>query len=180
MPRVRPRRLLSADLLVAAVITLLLGALLVWGGLQLAPSFVATPTIAPTAEQGGTSAAGAAGTATRPPAATATPALPTPAAAYTGVNVTVRAELRSWVGVKVDGSEVFAGLMPPGEAREFIGQSVVEVITGNGQGTRIVWNGVDQGVLGDLGEVVLRLWTVEGMVVPTPTPTPQVSATPGG
>jgi len=94
--------------------------------------------------------------------------------------VTVSAEQRVWVAVKVDGAEAFAGLMPPGEAREFIGQSVVEVTTGNGLGTRVIWNGVDQGVLGELGEVVTRLWTLQGMVVPTPTVTPEVSATPGG
>jgi cytoskeletal protein RodZ len=177
-PRVRPRRLVSADLLVAAVITVLLGALLVWGGLQLAPNFAATPTLVPAGALAGTEAAQASATPTRPPPATATPALPTPAAAYTGVNVTVRAEQRSWVGVKVDGAEVFAGLMPPGEAREFIGLSVVEVVTGNGKGTRVIWNGVDQGLLGDLGEVVVRLWTTEGMVIPTPTATPEITGTP--
>jgi hypothetical protein len=183
MPRVRRRRLLSADLLVATVITLLLGALLAWGGLQLAPTFAATPTLAAggLAGTGATAGSGSPASATTTPLAapTATLALPTPAAAYAGVNVTVRAEQRAWVGVTVDGVEVFAGLMPPGEAREFVGQSVVEVITGNGKGTRVIYNGVDQGLLGDLGEVIVRLWTLEGMVLPTPSPTPQVTATPG-
>jgi hypothetical protein len=170
------------DLLVAAVITLLLVALLAWGGLQLAPTFAATPTLAAGGLAGTAGLATATTTPLAPPSATvaaagsASPATP---AAYTGVNVTVRAEQRAWVGVKVDGLEVFGGLMPPGEAREFIGQSVVEVITGNGKGTRIIWNGVDQGLLGDFGEVVIRLWTVEGLVLPTPSPTPQVTPTPG-
>jgi hypothetical protein len=113
--------------------------------------------------------AGPATTPTPPPEPTATVVLPTPAASYSGVNVTVRAELRSWVSVKVDGTEVFAGLMPPGEARDFVAQNVIEVLTGNGQGTRIIFNGVDQGSMGELGEVVTRLWTLQGMLFPTAT-----------
>jgi hypothetical protein len=92
--------------------------------------------------------------------------------------VTVRAELRSWVSVKVDGVEAFAGLMPPGEARAFVGQGVVEVVTGNGKGTRVIYNGVDQGLMGQLGQDVDRLWTLQGMVIPSPTITPTPSITP--
>jgi hypothetical protein len=103
------------------------------------------------------------------PTATSSPAA---AIAYSGVNITVQAEQRTWVNVKVDGVDSFAGLMPPGEAREFVGQNVVEVVTGNGKGTRIIWNGADQGILGDFGEVVIRLWTLNGVMTPTPSPTP--------
>ncbi len=171
------RRLFSADLLVALVILVMLAALLVWGGLQLQAAFAptATPTLgAPTGAAGTPSAA----TATLAPEPSATAALPTAAASYEGVNITVRAEQRTWVSVSVDGQIAFAGLMPPGEAREFIGQSVVEVLTGNGLGTRVIWNGADQGLLGQLGQVVTRLWTLEGMVIPTPTATPAVTAAP--
>jgi len=176
----RPRRrLFSADLLVALVIMLMLGALLVWGGLQLAATFAQTPTPTLSALVG-TAGTPAAATATFAPEPSATAALPTPAASYEGINITVRAEQRTWVSVSVDGQPAFAGLMPPGEAREFIGQSVVEVLTGNGLATRVIWNGVDQGLLGQLGQVVTRLWTLEGMIIPTPTPTPtpEVTATP--
>jgi cytoskeletal protein RodZ len=172
--RVRRPRLLSADILVALVITGVLAGLLVWGGAQVAPNFFATPTSTGGALGLGTAAGtSAAGVTPTPAPPSATPPPPTPAQAFSGVNVIVLAELRSWVSVKVDGSEVFAGLMPPGEAREFVGQNVVEVTTGNGLGTRITWNGVDQGVLGDLGEVVTRLWTLQGELVPTATNTPE-------
>ncbi len=179
-PQVRSRlpRLFSADVLVAAVITLVLGVLLVWGGSQLAAGVSVSPTPTtglivgrPTAPGGATSSA------TPPPEPSATPQPATPAVAYSGVNLTVRAELRAWVSVKVDGVEAFAGLMRPGEAREFVGLNVVEVSTGNGQGTRVIFNGVDQGLLGDLGEAVIRLWTLEGPLTPTPTPTPTATAT---
>jgi cytoskeleton protein RodZ len=174
----RRPRLVSADVLVATVITLLLVALLVWGGSKLATGLAAA-TVTPTASfAAGLTTAEATASLTPVLDATATLDLPSPAASYSGVNVTVRAELRSWVRVKVDGAETFAGLMPPGEAREFVGQGVVEVVTGNGKGMRIVYNGVDQGVMGELGAVVDRLWTLQGMVIPTPTITPVPSITP--
>jgi hypothetical protein len=104
--------------------------------------------------------------------------LPTPLAVYNGVNLIVRAEQRTWVRVVVDGTESFAGLMPPGTSKEFNGQTVVELATGNGQGTHVLWNGQDQGTLGQIGEVVVRLWTLDGAITPTPTLTPIPSKTP--
>ena len=171
-PVVSPRRRrLSADLLVAVVLLAVVGALLVWGAREIAGSLVPAstatlPVLAPT----GTPPT-ATPTATLTPEATPTVDLPTQAGPLTGVNVTVRAEQRIWVSVSVDGQPAYAGLMPPGEAREFTGQSVIAVTTGNGLGTRVIWNGNDQGVLGQLGEVVTRLWTLEGETIPTPAPT---------
>ena len=167
--RTRRPRLLSADVLVATVITLLLAALLVWGGSRLATGLTAATATATASFASGLTTAGPTDSPTAPVEATATLDLPSPAASYSGVNVSVRAELRSWVSVKVDGVEKFAGLMPPGETREFVGRGVVEVVTGNGQGTRVVYNGMDQGVMGELGTVVDRLWTLQGMVIPSPT-----------
>jgi transcriptional regulator with XRE-family HTH domain len=167
-PQVRSRRprFLSADLLVGLVVTLVLVALLVWGGSELASGVAAQAT----ATRLPANALGTPAAETPSPAPPPTATLPpTPAITYTGVNVTVRAELRTWVAVKADGVEMFAGLMPPGEARDFVAQNVIEVATGNGQGTRIIFNGVDQGLLGDLGEVVVRLWTLDGAQTPTPT-----------
>ncbi len=179
---VRRLRFLSADVLVAVVITLVLVGLLAWGGTQLATGMGTAPTATlgflaglSTASPAELTAAALA-TPTERPTATATALPPTPAVAYSGVNVTVSAELRAWVSVKVDGVEAFAGIMPPGETRDFVGLSVVEVTTGNGQGTRVVFNGVDQGLLGELGEVVIRLWTETGMLTPTPTVAPTATA----
>ena len=53
-----------------------------------------------------------------------------------------------------------------------MGLTVVEVVTGNGRGTRVIFNGVDQGLMGELGEVVIRLWNEGGMLFPTPTAAP--------
>jgi len=165
--RLRRWRLLSPDVLVGGTVTLLIVVLLFWGAAQFITHLLQTPTPTVSAT---TTASGATSAATLPPLeATATIQLPTPLATYTGVNLSVRAEQRVWVRVTVDGAEAFAGLLPPGASKEFTGQNVIELVTGNGQGTRVIWNGRDQGTLGEMGEVVDRLWTVDGMIVPTPT-----------
>lgn len=177
-PRVQGgwRRIFTRDLFIGVTFTMLFGLLLGWGAVQLwasvaAPGAAATPTrtLAAAPAAGGT-AAGAA-TATLPPEATPTAPLPTPRPNYVGVNLLVRAEQRTWLRVSVDGAETFVGQLTPGQTREFVGNTMIEVWTGNGRGTRVIFNGQDQGVLGDLGEVVIRLWTLDGAVTPTPAPT---------
>jgi hypothetical protein len=160
---------------VAVVLFLVLVALLGWGALQLAASFAPQPTATLAGVIITTNQPPA--TATLPVAATVTVPAATAGASFQGVNVVVRAEQRIWVSVSVDGQPSYTGQMPPGEAREFNGQSVVEVLTGNGLGTRVIWNGIDQGVLGALGQVVTRLWTQQGAADPTPAPTLEVTAT---
>lgn len=167
------RRIVTRDLFIGVTVTGLFGVLLTWGAMQLSQSVLnpATPTLGlqlPTATVLG---AAAITDTPLPPEPTATAALPTPRPNYVGVNLVVRAEQRAWVRVLVDGSEAFSGQMPPGQTREFVGNTVVELWTGNARGTRVVFNGQDQGTLGGLGEVVVRLWTVDGAVTPTPTVT---------
>jgi len=178
--RLRRLRLLSPDVLVGGTVTLLVALLLLWGVVQIANNFLqapSRPTLSQTpAASGATSATAAASPTTVE--ATATLELPTPLTVYTGVNLLVRAEQRVWLRVTVDGVEAFAGLLPPGASKEFTGQNVIELLTGNGQGTRVIWNGRDQGTLGTLGEVVDRLWTMDGMIFPTPTATLAVTPSP--
>lgn len=172
------RRLLTRDLLIGVLFTLVFGALLFWGAQQLwqtalsAPPASATAAASPAVTAAGAlTPAGPSATPTLPEASPTAP-LPTPRPNYVGVNVLVRAEQRLWLRALVDGAETFSGQMAPGDSREFVGNTVVELWTGNGKGTRVVFNGQDQGVLGGLGEVVIRLWTLAGAVTPTPTPPP--------
>ncbi|MBL8046416.1 MAG: DUF4115 domain-containing protein [Anaerolineales bacterium] len=166
-------RIFTRDLAVGLMVTLLVGVLLVWGGWQFAQGAFSPPTPTATLTASPTLSSGqVAGTFTPTPgAAEPTSALPTPLPNYVGVNVIIRAEQRVWLRVAVDGAETFTGQLAPGATREFVGNSVVEVWTGNGRGTRVIFNGQDQGLLGDLGQVVIRLWTVDGAVTPTPSPT---------
>jgi hypothetical protein len=94
------------------------------------------------------------------------------------VNLRILVEKRAWVQVDVDDQEAYRGRLKPGEVLEFNGERVVEIITGNGAGLRIFYNGQDQGLLGDIDQVVIRLWTLDGVQTPTPTQTPTRTITP--
>jgi hypothetical protein len=85
--------------------------------------------------------------------------------------------------VLVDGEIEFSGRVIPGGAYPFVGATQVEVLTGNGAGIQIFYNGADLGTLGNFGQVVSRIFTQQGIVTATPTitltpaPTDIVTAT---
>jgi len=202
--QVRSRRpaWLSTDLFVAAGITVAVLGLIAWGvgrvvaGMQertlaasefLIPTFTASPEAAPaealTSPEAGSAATEAPALAApaASPSETPTLALASAPASSAPVDLRLLVERRSWVRVVVDGVESYQGRANPGEILEFQGQQVVQVITGNGIGVRAFYNGQDQGPLGELNQVVIRLWTPAGAITPTPTPTPTpgpVTATP--
>jgi cytoskeletal protein RodZ len=98
---------------------------------------------------------------------------------------------RSWVRVTVDGLVAFEGRLQPGSVKLFGGELGIEILTGNAGGVEVIFNQRDLGAMGLYGEVVSRVYTVEGIASPTPTitltpiptetpettPTPQVTAT---
>ena len=94
------------------------------------------------------------------------------------VNLRIVAKQRAWIRVIVDGEEVFSGRILPGEEQTYTGLQAVEVATGNGAGVRVYYNGQDQGYMGEVGQVVLRVWTLDGVLTPTPTQTQTPTASP--
>jgi cytoskeletal protein RodZ len=94
------------------------------------------------------------------------------------VRLQLRATSETWVRLSVDGEEVFQGRMAPGDELDFTGEESIELITGNAGGLRVVFNGQEQGPLGDLAQVVERVWSPRGIVTPTATITPTPTATP--
>ncbi|HUS83663.1 MAG TPA: RodZ domain-containing protein [Anaerolineales bacterium] len=94
------------------------------------------------------------------------------------VNLQIIAERESWVQVLVDGEEEFKGRMRAGERYDYIGEERVEVFTGNGGGIRVIFNGQDQGLMGDVDQVVTHVWTPRGGQTPTPTQTLTPTASP--
>ncbi|MGA9531915.1 MAG: RodZ domain-containing protein [Anaerolineales bacterium] len=185
---------LSSDLFVAVTISLIVLVVLLWGGSRVltaiqqdgqsatpsgfslvsSPSPSASPTIEPSQLAGGAEL----------PAATPSPEGTLPAALLGGgpetggINLRILVEKRSWLSVVVDGDEAFRGRAKPGDILEFQAQDLIRAITGNGDGLRVVYNGQDQGRLGDVGEVVTRLWDLNGAITPTPTPSMTPSPTP--
>ena len=94
------------------------------------------------------------------------------------VNLRVIAERESWVQVLVDGKEAFRGRMRAGEQSDYLGEERVELFTGNGGGIRVIFNEQNQGLMGYIGQVVIRVWTPRGGQTPTPTQTLTPTASP--
>ncbi len=178
-------------MLVAALVTVVVIAVLIWGGgrvmaamrqssenSQPASGFLIpsqTPSLIPTFAP---PLASELSTASPTPGEASTPGTLTILGPVGQVDLRLVVEKRTWLRVIVDGTEAFSGRVAPGRALpDYIGQ-VVEVWTGNGGGLRAVYNGQDQGLLGELGEVVIRLWTTQGVLTPTPTQTPTPTETP--
>jgi cytoskeleton protein RodZ len=88
------------------------------------------------------------------------------------LQVSMITQQRSWVRVTVDGEILFEGRIQPGGAYSYAGDERIEVLAGNGAALRIYFNQQDLGILGTFGEVILRVFTIEGVQTPTATTTP--------
>jgi cytoskeletal protein RodZ len=197
-------RLLSSDFLIGGVLVLSLAAFIIWGVIRI-NSLRATPaasvTVPSVAEALLETPPGTEGIA---PTASLTPtplgtllAVPPPvdveATSPEGgentsegtppiddggaIQLSISVIQRAWMRVIVDGEIEFEGRVIPGSAYQFSGQEGIELLTGNGGALQIFFNQNDLGVLGDYGEVVFRVFTAEGMLLPTPSITPTATAT---
>jgi len=187
------RRYLSLDILVGGGLILLLLVFAVWGTTRVlnlrsetnqnptAPfisvmlgssSESITPTLSPTA-------AGTGFNNPVPPAGE-TPVLTLPPTGQGVVNVVVIADEQAWVRVTVDGKVAFEGRVTAGTAYPYDGNIQIEVLTGNGIAISILYNESNLGPMGNLGEVVDRIYTSKAILVPTSTftPTPSTTLTP--
>jgi cytoskeleton protein RodZ len=189
---VRRPRWISPDLLISSVVVLGVIAVLVWGvgrmmagfrartleeagGVSLAlPTAEITPSPMPEAPLPEVLAQSAAGPGSGP---TATLEPPPILASLGRVNVQLVIEKRAWLRVLVDGTERYSGRAAPGELLEYQAQRTIEVVTGNGGGVRAFYQGQDTGLMGEFGEAVLRIWSEDGLITPTPTATPPITAT---
>ncbi len=85
---------------------------------------------------------------------------------------------RTFVRIAVDGEVVFEGRMAPFETQQYEAEEKIEILSGNAAALRITYNGRDLGLMGNIGEVTNRVYTISGVVAPTLTPTPTTTATP--
>ena len=89
---------------------------------------------------------------------------------------------RAWVRVAVDGQVEFEGRVIPGSAYPFSGRQRIDVLTSSGSALEVFYNQADQGPMGLFGQIVERIYTPDGILVPTPavspTPTPTNTPTP--
>jgi len=115
-----------------------------------AQAVVPTPTpIPPTATTAPTSSAVPAAAPTERPAALATPLA-------SGAEVTAKISQDVSFQVEVDGQRRFEGVLKAGQTQTWQGKDEVFVWVGNAGGVSIVFNGLDMGTLGAVGQVVKK------------------------
>jgi cytoskeleton protein RodZ len=190
------RRFFSGDTLIGGALAVFLVVFLIWGAIRIfaiTSNQESTPT-APSIADVLLASPTATGTFTPEPP---TPTIPLPQQLFptqalatdaetgnllpvtpqTGLQLYITIQQRAWMRVTVDGKVEFDGRVIPGSAYPFVGESQVEVLTGNGAALEIFFNGVDLGTMGAFGQVVNRIYAQEGILMPTPSITPTPSAT---
>ena len=201
------RRLLSPDFLIGGAVVVFLIAFAIWGTLRvsaLRSTQQEIPTPASISDVLLETPASEAEATLELPAGSSTPGLETPESTTpqatldatlvsalitatpdfgsAAVQVYVVVQQRTWMRVTVDGELAFEGRVLPGSAYPFAGEERVELVTGNGAGLQVFFNQQNLGLLGLFGEVVQRVFTVQGVLMPTPavppTSTPAPTATP--
>ena len=187
------RQFFSSDLLIGIAGALVLILFILWGAVrifavqseqvptQTAPSIAdvllatGTPSLTPTAT----------GVTTVVPNAFPTRLLATgtlgvgdvPVAGEGKVQIYINVVQRAWMRVAVDDEVVFEERVLPGSAYSYVGDRKVEILTGNGGGLQVFYNQQDLGLMGSFGQVVLQIYTPQGIAVPTPTTSPTPTKT---
>jgi hypothetical protein len=76
--------------------------------------------------------------------------------------VSLSARETTWVSLVTDGQNTFAGLLKPGDTRDFQATDRLRLRIGNAGGIEIRWNGRPIGPIGQQGEVCFVNFTPEG------------------
>jgi hypothetical protein len=187
------RTLLSFDVIFGGGLIILLVTFAIWGtsqvvSVQQAPSPASTLSISaalletPLPTSGTISAASPMIEFTSAPTGNGT-AIPLPTALQGQIQIVAAILERTWMRVTVDGKIEFEGRIQPGTTISFGGDQSIEVLTSNGAAVQITYNQNNLGVMGNFGEIVGRIYTYEGVYIPTatitPTPTQTKPMTPG-
>ncbi len=108
---------------------------------------------------------------------------PTPGNSNAPVQIYLIAKSRAWLRVIVDGEIAFQGRVMTGSAYSFAANDRIELLTGDGSSLQVYFNQQDLGQLGSYGQVVERIFSIEGVQTATPavpyTSTPAPTATVG-
>jgi cytoskeletal protein RodZ len=178
--RVRKPRLFSSDLLVAGLIIIGVTAMLIWGGGRVFAALNSEPDLTQVDQLSQTTQLNETPTENPPTAMVlsglinlspeaATPTSTLQLGVVETTSIVVIAEQQAWIRITVDGEEAFSGRVRRDEALEYYDFETLELLTGNGGVIRVLYNNQDIGFLGEIGQVIIRIWTAEGLVTPTPT-----------
>ena len=185
------RRYFSMDVFVGVGLILILLVFVIWGTSRVFGSHpTATPQLSAQSISDILAASPEAGTVTpistsiEPgvgisiPTASSTPLVTIPSSGAGSVQVVLVALDQAFVRVTVDGKIEFQGRITSGKAYPFGGNAQIEVLTGNGAAVSILFNQSDLGPMGNIGEVVNRIYTATTILNPTATYTPSPTITP--
>ncbi|MBN1668688.1 MAG: DUF4115 domain-containing protein [Anaerolineales bacterium] len=199
IPARRRRQFINRDLLIGGLLAILLLAFGIWGGLRIAemrsaaqspptppslaevllPSLTPSPAPSPTATQ--------ASLLDEPALAPDIPLNPTaapdpvqiiPSGATGSIQVQIVVEERTYMRALVDDEQVFNGRVLPGSIYLFVGDTRVEITTGSASALRVTFNQQELGTMGNFGQALTRVFTLEGLQIPTPTLVPTASEVP--
>lgn len=207
------RRLFSMDLFAGGFIIIFLLGFAIWGGLRISnlrsdrePSptappvselllstqgevFTATMTLMPTGLQSPVSTLIVDvpildGTLPAEETAETTLVVTDPALQNAPLQISIVARQHVWVRITVDGEVVFQDRIMPGSAYSFYGDERIDLLAADGSALQVYFNQLDLGILGSFGEVVERVFSIQGVqtatpaVPPTRTPEPTATITP--
>lgn len=90
------------------------------------------------------------------------------------LQLNIVANQRAYLRIISDGKTVFNGRVVPGNAYSFSAKTQMELLTGNASAIQVFFNQQEIGVLGNVGQVASRIFTLTGVATPTAqfTPTP--------
>jgi cytoskeleton protein RodZ len=151
-----PARNLSPLIWVASLVAVVLIAIVVYNEAALRARQTAVNTTTPAASVVASAAAPTVGASESPGASPSPDVSPSPA---TIASLEVRLSAPSWLRVTVDGSVSMEGTFPAGTVRQFHGKTA-RLRIGNAGGVQILVNGKSLGVLGAVGDVVERSFTL--------------------
>lgn len=191
--RLRLKNFFSLDLLVIALIFLIFAGFVVWGVNRILSAD--SPEIAATDLPGVSDVLLATGSATPDllltedgtvtPGTTgenaeeveATPIF-TAAANNSAINVVVIPLQSAWVQVTSDGEVAYEGRLLSGNAYDYFAENRLELLTGSAGALQVYFNDQDIGSIGLVGQVSNLVFTEDGLLLPTATPTPPPTVTP--
>ncbi|NOZ71741.1 MAG: helix-turn-helix domain-containing protein [Chloroflexi bacterium] len=135
---------------------------------QLPPTYTPTPrpTATPTIE------------ATATLTMTATPTQAPTFAPIKEITLTLKVNQRAWVRVVTDGVLQLQNNLDPGAEYTFTAQEWLQMRAGNAGGVSLILNGEPLEPLGEPGEVVDYVWSIDGDRIIRTTPTPEPTETP--
>jgi cytoskeletal protein RodZ len=101
----------------------------------------------------------------------------TPVVSDNPINIVIIPNQQAWVQITSDNALVYEGRLLPGNAYNYSGDEVVEILTGNAGALQIYFNDQAIGAAGFIGQVEKLTFTETGLVRPTPTNPPTSTPT---